>query len=125
MKSENVKTSTLSIPMFKSVLEKGEIDSSCLVLTIRENASVMVERIENKALNVIRNHIGDFESLSLKGEQRVLPPKSTQQKPKPKKDENYAQNKLNNEYIDFLRFCFSAFYDKTSTEAKSDIFEVI
>jgi hypothetical protein len=107
--------------MFKTMLDKNQIESNCLVLTVKEDASVMVEKIENKILHVIRQHIGDFESLNLNFESKAAL-KGT--KSKSKKDENYVQVKLNTDYIDFMRFCFGAFYDKNSTEAKSDIFEV-
>ena len=119
-KSE-VKSNTMSIQMFKKMLENNQVKSNCLVLTVRENASVMVEKIENKTLNIIRQHIGDFDSLNLNHEPKAH---SKGTKSKSKKDENYVQIKLNNGYIDFMRFCFGAFYDKNSTEAKSDIFEV-
>ena len=123
VRNENSISNTLNIPIIKTMLDKNEIDSHCIVITVKENSSVMIESIENQTLKIIKYHVGDFDSMDinvqLKGHS-----KGQSSKAKIKADENSIQTKLNTDYVDFIRYCFRIFYDKSSVDVKSDIFEV-
>jgi hypothetical protein len=109
------------------MLAKNEIESDCIIVTLKENCSIVIEKVENQTLSILKYHIGDFESMGSNNQaklQSIVRQSKTNSVTRSKPDENSSQIKLHNDYIDFIRFCFNAFYDKTSREIKSDIFEV-